>query len=141
MSFYNDIKNKTAIPLIKKFGKIAYIITEGESEEWIKSIDTITGRYVWTNIDTEEVVYVNPVDDIEELVHVVEDSSAQNSIFIKDEKGEKIEYIKYLCSECTFDPIPYDTKIKINNIIYTILKVVKLNLGDVTLLYEIYVRA
>ena len=132
--FYTQIRDNTAAPLIRQFGKSITLVRKPDRDDLDCEYDATTGTEICTDPDTGEVV--DPGEDQEFEGHAVEDRYSASLI---DGSAIRVGDRRLLCVDIP-RPKQGSDKLKIGDRAYSIVNVSPLAPGEVEILYEVQAR-
>jgi hypothetical protein len=139
---YTAIRDNTARPLIEKFGKVVSLRRPGSTVGWTKAWNASLGKYQWTYAGPPNppadgtVVYVDPAGTpVDVPGHAIEKAYQQEEI---DGTTVMANDRRFITSDLP-SPTTAD-KLVVGSSVLTIVRVPKVQPGDVTLVYTLQCR-
>lgn len=131
---YNKLITNTVIPSLANYGVATTLTRDATNDVWVKSIDVISGKQIYTNSETGEIV-----DEQEECLLTYNVTVLQDTIKKSEIDGKTVMYgDKILYMSPTMKP-------KIGDLIqltqqYRVYMIEPISPADTIVLYKMYVR-
>ena len=132
--FYEGLRDETAIPLIREYGKPVTLLRALDKDDLDCEYDPNTGTEVCTDPDTGEVV--DPGEHEEHDGYAVEDSYSAGLI---DGSAIRVGDLRLLCVKIP-KPRQGEDRLRVGDREYEIVNVNPVSPGEVEIMYEVQAR-